>query len=51
VARCPAVGRQLCFRHFRIAEDRPDDIVEVVSDTAGESTDRFHTAGLLQASL
>src|SRR6266404_7753 len=51
VVRRPAVGRQLCFRHFRIAEDCPDDIVEVVRDTAGESTDRLHTAGLLQASL
>ena len=51
VARRPAVGYQLHFRHFRIAEDRPDDVVKVVRDAAGESTDGFHAAGLLQVSL
>src|SRR5262249_49382073 len=34
-----------------MAENRPDNIVEVVRDATGKSTDRLHAAGLLQASL
>src|SRR5215510_12038085 len=51
VACWRAVRRQLRFRHFRMAENRPDNIVEVVRDATGKSTDRLHAAGLLQASL
>jgi hypothetical protein len=35
-------------RQFRLAEDRSDNIVQIVSNTAGKSTDRLHAAGLLQ---
>jgi hypothetical protein len=51
VAGRPAVGRELHFRHFGMTKDRPDDIVEVVCDTARESTDRLHTAGLFEIRL
>ena len=34
-----------------MAEDRADDIVEVMRDTAGESTDRFHATSLLEIRL
>ena len=37
------------MRHFRKTQDRPDDVVEIVRDPAGESTDGFHPAGLMQA--
>src|SRR4051794_38018014 len=44
-APCFDVG--MC--HFRKTQDRPDDVVEIVRDTAGESTDGFHPPGLMQA--
>jgi hypothetical protein len=47
----PAIRRELPFRHFRITEDRADDIVKVMRDTAGESPDRFHAAGALKIRL
>src|ERR1700739_1654584 len=40
VAGRPAVRRELRFRHFRITEDRADDIVEVMGDTAGGRAER-----------
>ena len=46
-----AVRHELLFGHFGMAEDRADDIVEIVCDPAGESTDRFHAAGLLEICL
>src|SRR5438105_190006 len=44
----PATGP---LGHLRIAEYRSNNVVEVVRDTAGESADCLHTAGVLQASL
>src|SRR5271155_1483834 len=51
IAGRSAVRREFPFRHLGIAEDRADDIVEVVRDTAGESADRLHAAALLQVYL
>jgi hypothetical protein len=39
----------MSMRHFRKTQDRPDDVVEIVRDPAGESTDGFHPPGLMQA--
>jgi hypothetical protein len=42
---------QLCLGYLRMSEDCTDNVVEIVRDTAGESADRFQTAGPLQAAL
>ena len=49
--RGPAVGLDLRLGHFRIAEDRAHDIVEVVRDAAGKRAHRLHAAALLQPRL
>ena len=36
------VGRQLARRHLDVAEDRRQQIVEIVRDAAGEPADAFH---------
>jgi hypothetical protein len=46
-----AAGRELHLRHFDMPEDRADDIVEIMRDTAGESTDRFHATSVLEICL
>ena len=46
-----ALGREMCLGDLCMTEDRTDNVVEIVRDTAGESTDGFHAPGLLQASL
>jgi hypothetical protein len=51
VASRLAAGRELHFRHFGMAEDRADDIVEIMRDTTGESTDGFHATSLLEIRL
>jgi hypothetical protein len=47
----PAVGCELHLRHLGMAKDRPNDIVEIMRDAAGESTDRLHATSLLEIRL
>jgi hypothetical protein len=51
IAGCAVVGCELRFRDLCVAENRTQDIVEVVRDTASKGTHRLHAAGLLQACL
>src|ERR1700712_5259230 len=38
-------------RHFRVTQDRADDIIEIMGDPAGKGADRLHPPGLLQVRL
>jgi hypothetical protein len=51
IAGCAVVGCELRFRDLGMAENRTQDIVEIVRDAASKGTYRFHAAGLLQACL
>ena len=45
-------ARQAVFiGHFRIAEDCPEDIVEVMGNAPGQGADGFHLLGLLEVGL
>src|SRR6185437_15497040 len=46
-----AVGRQILFEKAREADDRAEEIVEIVRDAAGEMADRLHPAGVAQFPL
>ena len=41
-ARDRIVGRELLEQQVGVAEDRGEQVVEVVRDAAGEPADRFH---------
>ena len=59
--RCPESGLQqcsdspvfanLCFRHFKMTDNRRQQVVEVMSDPPGQLADRFHLVGLPQLIL
>ena len=51
IVRGQAVLRDLRLGDFGVADDRAENIVEVVGDAAGESPDRLQAAGLLQPRL
>ena len=44
-------GRAVFLGHFRIAEDGPEDIVEIMGDAAGQGADGLHLLGLLKLGL
>ena len=48
VAACVAVSRQILEQKCGVAEDRGEQIVKVVRDTAGELPDRLHSLRLPQ---
>src|SRR5262249_51714194 len=48
MAPARASGTDLRVCHFGVSDDRADDVVEIVSDAAGECADRLHASGLLQ---
>src|SRR5512139_1092452 len=41
-------NRDPSLRNLGIAEDRPNDIVEIMRDATGEGADRLHAPGLFQ---
>ena len=47
----PAVRRSAAERHLGVAEDRPEDIVEVMRDAAGQCAERLHALGMPQPQL
>ncbi len=38
-------------RHLRIADDRAEDIIEIMGDSAGQGADRLHLLGMDQLGL
>jgi hypothetical protein len=51
VAAQPRAGRRVAQRHLAVAEDRAEDIVEVVRDAAGERAHGLEVLGAAQAAL
>lgn len=47
----PAVPTQPAERHLGVAENRPEDIVEVMGDAAGQCAERFDALGVPQPQL
>ncbi len=51
ILRDRGTGRAVVPGQFRIAEDGPEDVVEIVGDAAGQGADGLHFLGLLQLRL